>query len=240
MASIPQDDAGLAKRILVVDDEADILSVVRFSLEVAGFEVATADSGEAALQWVEANGLPHLAVVDIRMPGMNGLELCERLQAAADLPVILLTAVDDEPTVIQAIETVAEDYVTKPFRPAILAARVKRVLGRMGDYRYTLGSAIEIDEHLTIKLGQRCVVLDGQEVELTPRETKILHILLSKAPRPVRSRYLLRRVWPVSEVFEEALRVHVHRLRQKIEPDPSHPRYLLTERGEGYRFAADL
>ncbi len=229
-------DPDLTKRILVVDDDADILRVVRYTLEVEGFEVITASSVKEAQQWIDRQGLPHLAVVDIMMPGVDGIEFCREIQKYADLPVIMLTAVDKEATVVQTIEEVAEDYVTKPFKPRELAARVKRVIRRMGDYAYRLAALTVIDERLGIDFAHKRAVVDGRTVSLTPTETKLLHILIGSARRTVTSDYLLRRIWPLEEVFEDTLRVHVHRLRQKIEPDPANPCYLITQRGMGYSF----
>lgn len=223
-------------RILCVDDDPDILHLLRRTFEGAGFEVATCGDGEAALRWIERNGLPHLAVVDIRMPVLNGLELCARIHAYSDLPVILLTAVDEEPTVVKALDTVAEDYVVKPFRPAELVARVRRVLRRIGDFSFVLAAETPVDDRLAVDFVRQVAKVEGQPVPLTPTETKILHILMRSSPRTVETGYLLRRVWPLEEVFEDTLRVHVHRVRQKIEPDPAKPRYVLTHRGQGYSF----
>ncbi|HEX4956185.1 MAG TPA: response regulator transcription factor [Thermoanaerobaculia bacterium] len=225
-----------AQRILCVDDDPDILQVVRLTLENEGFLVATAASGPAALEWIRKNGLPHLAVVDLMMPGMTGLELCQEINRSCDLPFIFLSAVDDEPTVIRAIDTVAEDYVVKPFRPLELAARVRRVLRRLGDFSFTLAPVTTIDANLAIDFAHQEALVQGRRVTLTPIETKILHILMRSARRTVRSDFLLRRVWPLEEVYEDTLRVHVHRLRHKIEPEPGQPRYLITQRGAGYSF----
>ncbi|HET9225703.1 MAG TPA: response regulator transcription factor [Thermoanaerobaculia bacterium] len=223
-------------RVLCVDDDPDILHLLRKSFDAAGFEAATCGSGEAALRWIERNGLPHLAVVDIRMPGIDGLELCRQVHAYCDLPVILLTAVDDEPTVVKALDTVAEDYVLKPFRPAELMARARRVLRRIGSFAFTLAPETPVDGRLAVDFVKQVARIEGQPVPLTPTETKILHILMRSSPRTVDTGYLLRRVWPMEEVFEDTLRVHVHRVRQKIEPDPGRPRYVLTHRGLGYSF----
>jgi DNA-binding response OmpR family regulator len=229
---------GAPIRILCVDDDPDILRILRYALEDAGFEVGTAAGGEEALAWIGRHGLPHLALVDIRMPGLDGLELCGRILAYCDLPVILLTAVDDEPTVVRALETVAEDYMLKPFRPAELVARVRRVLRRVGDFSFVLGEETRVDGRLAVDFVRQRARVQGKLVPLTPTETKILHILMRAAPRPVATDFMLRRIWPHEEVFEDTLRVHVHRLRQKIEPDPSSPCYLTTHRGIGYGFAA--
>ncbi|MCW5852734.1 MAG: response regulator transcription factor [Anaerolineae bacterium] len=224
------------QRILVLDDDPEVVRLVSLRLDQAGYEVLTASSGQQALDVIQRHGLPHLAIVDIRMPGMDGFEFSRLVQQYSDLPIIFLTAVDEEETVIQGIERYAEDYVTKPFRARELVARVQRVLRRIGDFAYTLAPLTQIDDDLGIDFVHQQAVVGGQEVALTPTETKLLYILMRNAGRIVTTDFLLRRLWPLEEVFEDALRVHVHRLRHKIEPVPSQPRYVLTERGVGYKF----
>lgn len=233
-SSVPGCPSAGPERILVVDDDPAILRLVADKLDRAGFEVWTASSGSQALEVLHRRGLPHLAVVDIMMPGMDGFEFCRTVQQFADLPVILLTAVDEEETVIQGIEQFAEDYITKPFSPRELVARVQRVLRRIGDFAYAFDPVTQIDDRLAVDLARQQAIVDGQPVNLTPTETKLLYILMRNAGRVVSTDFLLRRLWPLEEVFEDALRVHVHRLRQKIEPVPAQPRYLVTERGLGY------
>ncbi|MEM1201910.1 MAG: response regulator transcription factor [Acidobacteriota bacterium] len=230
------DAPGAAQRILVVDDDPDIVTTVQVTLELEGFEVITANSANEAEERIQRLGLPHLAVVDIMMPGVDGIEFCRGVHKYCDLPVIMLTAVDDEETTVTVINEVAEDYVTKPFHPPVLAARVKRVLRRIGDFAFRLDPETRIDDHLSLNFADKKATVGGKVVSLTPTETKLLHILISNARRTVTTDYLLRRIWPLDEVFEDTLRVHVHRLRQKIEPDPASPRYLITQRGTGYSF----
>ncbi|MGD2206649.1 MAG: response regulator transcription factor [Anaerolineae bacterium] len=232
------ENASYTQQILVVDDDVAILRLVSDKLAYAGFEVFTAASGLQALEVIERHGLPHLAIVDINMPGIDGFEFCRRVQAYSDLPVILLTAVDEEEMIIQGIEQFAEDYVTKPFSPRELLARVQRLLRRIGDFGYTLDPVTKIDAHLAVDFAHQNALVDGQPVSLTPTETKILYILMRNAGRTVTADFLLRRLWPHEEVFEDALRVHVHRLRRKIEVTASQPRYIVTERGVGYSFLA--
>ena len=227
---------GAAYKILVVDDEPDIVSVVRMTLEAEGFEVQTSYSAQEAFDLINRKGLPHLAVLDIMMPGTDGITLARKLQKFSDLPVIMLTAIDEESTVVKTIEEVAEDYVSKPFRPKELAARVKRVIRRMGDFAFRLETLTVIDDHLAVDFAAKRALIDEKPVSLTPTETKILHILIRSARRTVTTEYLLARLWPLDEVYEDTLRVHVHRLRQKIEPDASKPHYLITQRGVGYSF----
>ncbi len=227
-----------SQRVLVVDDDEAILRLVRDKLDRAGFDVLTATSGQDALALIERRGLPHLAVVDIMMPGMDGFEFCRSVQAFTDLPVIMLTALDEEETVIRGIQHFAEDYITKPFSPRELVARVERVLRRMGDFGYALDPVIQVDGYLAVDFAHQQAIMNGQPTSLTPTESKILYILMRNAGRVVTTDFLLRRLWPLEEVFEDALRVHIHRLRQKVEPTPARPRYIVTERGIGYSFPA--
>ena len=222
----------------MVDDDPALLRLVNDRLDHAGFEVMTAASGQIALDLIEQHGLPHLAIIDIMMPGMTGFELCKRIQQYSDLPIILLTAIDQEDTVIHGLEHFAEDYITKPFSPRELVARVRRVLRRIGDFTYALDRLMHVDEYLTVDFVHQQAITDKTPVSLTPLETKLLYILMRNAGRTTTTDFLLRRLWPMEEVFEDVLRVHVHRLRQKIEMNPSKPHYVVTKRGEGYTFPA--
>jgi len=224
------------RRILVVDDDSSILQLVQDKLKRAGYTVLTAASGQQALDLIARHGLPHLAIVDVVMPGMDGFELCRTVQQYVDLPVIMLTAVDEEETVIKGIEYFAEDYVIKPFSPRELVARVERVLRRIGDFTYALDPITRVDQYLSIDFVHQQAIVHDKTVILTPTETKLLYILVRNAGRIVTTDFLLGRLWPREEVFEDTLRVHIHRLRQKIEPNPSQPCYILTDRGTGYSF----
>ncbi len=225
-----------SKRILTVDDDPVVRRVLSAALEDAGFEIWGAESGEEALRLLETRGLPHLAVVDIVMPGMDGIELCARLQEFIDLPIIMLTGVTDTKTVVDVIRRLAEDYVVKPFKAPELVARVERLLRRIGDFSYALEPRIRIDERLEVELARQLAFVDGQQVELTPTETKLLYLLMRSAGHTLLTGYLLKRLWPLEEVFEDALRTHVYRLRKKIEASPRRPRYVITRRGFGYTF----
>jgi DNA-binding response OmpR family regulator len=224
--------------ILVVDDSPFILNAVKPTLELEGFRVITAVSGEEALKQISRNGLPHLAIVDLNMPGMDGFELCRTILEFSDLPIIMLTAIDDEATIIQGLEQYAEDYIVKPFRSGELVARVRRVLRRLGDFAYTLEPVIRIDENLQIDFPNRkaFVQQNTETVPLTPTESKLLYILIRNAGRTVTNEFLLRRVWPQEAAFEDRLHTHVYRLRRKIETDPKEPHYIISEWGTGYSF----
>lgn len=224
--------------ILAVDDDPEVRKVTRAALEGAGFEVWGAKSGEEALELLDNRGLPHLAVIDIMLPGLDGLGLSRKIGEFSDVPIIMLTVVDETETVVAAIDQYAEDYVTKPFSPSELTARVKRVLRRIGDFSYTLEPIVEIDSHLAIDFVRQKAVANDRPVTLTPTETKLLYILMNQAGKTVPTEHILARLWPGEGADENTLRVHVHRLRQKIERAPSRPHYVVTERGVGYSFLA--
>jgi DNA-binding response OmpR family regulator len=227
------------QRILVVDDDPAILRMVEEKFSRAGYDVFTARSGEEALDVIERRGLPHLAIVDIVMPGMGGFEFCQTVHEFCDLPIIMLSAVDEEETIIRGIRHFAEDYVTKPFSPRELVARAERVIRRIGDFSFTLVPVIRIDDRLAVDFARQRAIVAEHTVDLTPTETKILYILMRNAGRVTTTDFLLRRLWPLEEIFEDTLRVHVHRLRKKIEGDPGEPQYIATERGVGYRFVTE-
>ncbi|MCP4423461.1 MAG: response regulator transcription factor [Chloroflexi bacterium] len=224
-------------RILAVDDSPLILRVVSVTLEDAGFQVSTAASGEEALELISRFGLPHLALVDINMPpGMDGFEFCDTVHEYSDLPIIMLTAIDHEETIIDAIEQYAEDYITKPFNAGELIARVRRVLRRIGDFAYTLDPVTDVDERLSIDFPGRKAIMNGKDILLTPTEAKLLYILMRSAGRTVTTDFLRRRLWPMERANEERLRVYVHRLRRKIESQSPSRQYISSERGIGYSF----
>ena len=206
------------QRILVVDDDPAIRRLLHDKLDSVGYEVWTAASGNEALEVIGRKGMPHLAIVDINMPGMNGLRFCETVLQFSDLPIIMLSAIDEEETIVGSISRYAEDYVTKPFSPRELTARAQRVLRRVVDYGYTSGVSCQVDDYLAVDIPHQRAMVGGKCVQLTPTETKLLYLLMRNAGHTVSTEFLLRRLWPMEEVFEDSLRVHVHRLRHKIEP----------------------
>ncbi|MEZ4515495.1 MAG: response regulator transcription factor [Chloroflexota bacterium] len=227
------------QRIMVVDDNTYTLHIVNHTLEQAGYEVSTAISGPEALKLINRHGLPHLIIVDLHMPEMSGFEFCRVLHDFSDVPVIMLTAVTTEETIIEGLDQHAEDYIVKPFNPPELVARVRRVLARMDDYTYTLDSVTRIDDRLSVNFPLREATVDGEVISLTPTETKLLYILVRNAGRIVTTDFLLNRIWPMQKAQEDRLHVHVHRLRRKIEKDHDRPTYIIAERGIGYSFKID-
>lgn len=224
------------KSILIVDDDRDLQSLISAHLTREGFHVMNAYSGEHALEVIEARGLPHVALVDIYMPGQGGLEFCRRLHEFSDVPVVMLTAEADSDVVVGTIQLYAEDYIVKPFNMHELVARVQRLLWRIPSYEYAADQVISVDDLLSVDFGHQRVEVEGKTVPLTPTETKLLHILLNNVNQVVQLEFLLNRIWPREEVYEDTLRVHIHRLRQKIENKQTGRTYIITERGQGYRF----
>ena len=220
--------------VLVVDDEPIVRDVVVRYLEREGFRTLEADDGESARELVES-GAPNLVVLDVMLPGTDGLSLCRWIRSRSDLPVIMLTARGDEADRIVGLELGADDYVTKPFSPRELAARVRTVLRRAE-------SAPAPDEQLSfdgldLDASTREVHRDGKLLRLTAKEFDLLWFLASH-PRRVFSRdQLMSGVWGYEAALDTGtVTVHVRRLREKIEPDPSRPRFLETVWGVGYRF----
>jgi DNA-binding response OmpR family regulator len=222
--------------ILVVDDEPSIGEVVSIYLQRAGYQVIVARDGQAALEALERQP-PDLVVLDLMLPKVDGLEIARRLRAQGDTPIIMLTAKREESDRITGLEMGADDYVVKPFSPQELVSRVKAVLRR------TRGSAPGSAEHalefegLRIDPKTHLVQVQGKEESLTVKEFDLLW-LLARHPRQVFGReQLLDRVWGMTDYVDPStVTVHVRRLREKIEPDPSNPRHIQTVWGVGYKF----
>jgi DNA-binding response OmpR family regulator len=221
--------------LLLVDDDPTLLSVLSRRMAREGYEVVSAESGPRALQLLEQRW-PNLLIIDLMMPGMDGFELCARVKRIADLPIIVLSAVDASEAKVRALEDYAEDYVTKPFDPDELVARIQRVLQRAPAGR----SAVVLDGgELEIDLVGRRVTRSGAAVALTATEVRVLHQLLGQMDRTVTTDSLLSRVWSESDGADPSyVWVTVRRLRRKLEADPDRPRFLLTERGVGYRMVS--
>jgi DNA-binding response OmpR family regulator len=224
-------------RVLVVDDEPIVREVLSRYLSREGFEVDTAADGQAALDVFEATR-PELIVLDLMLPRMDGLEVFRRIRARNGAAVIMLTARGEETDRVVGLELGADDYIAKPFSPREVVARVRAVLRRTRDRTMAApGEETLRFRELEIDTRTREVRVDGRPVELTPREFDLLHFMAS-SPRTVFNRlYLLDQLWDASfDGDPSTVTVHVRRLREKIEPDPSSPRHLVTVWGAGYRF----
>ncbi|HWQ34902.1 MAG TPA: response regulator transcription factor [Blastocatellia bacterium] len=228
------------RRILVVDDEAQITRVLRRSLETHGYDVRVAADGESALD-VFNDWPPDLVVTDLSMPGVDGIELCRRLRARSELPIIVLSVRGEEQTKVQALDAGADDYVTKPFGMDELLARIRAALRRApaptgSDEAVTLIEAGDF----RADLAAHQITVRGEEVRLTPKEFDLLVYFLQHAGKVLTHRTLLSAIWGGNFVEQtEYLRVFVGQLRKKIEPDPSRPVYILTEPWVGYRFNSE-
>jgi two-component system KDP operon response regulator KdpE len=222
-----------AGRILIVDDDPQIRRVLKVTLSGQGFEVDDAKNGDAALEKLRGARFD-LVLLDINMPGMNGLEVCRAVRSGSEIGIIMLTVRDDETDIIKALDAGADDYVTKPFKPSELSARIRAALRRVPwgqglSGRLALG-ATDID------FDTREVTAAGHRVRLTPKEFDLLCYLFAHANKVLSHRQLLQAVWgPDYGDQVDYLRVVVNQLRKKIEPRPSSPIYLLTEPWVGYR-----
>jgi two-component system, OmpR family, KDP operon response regulator KdpE len=223
-------------RILVVDDEPQIARVLRTGLASHGYDVRAASDGPEALG-VMAEWSPDLVVTDLVMPGMSGTDLCRRIRAAGDVPIIVLSVRREESAKVDALDAGADDYVTKPFGMGELLARVRAALRRAGAEARPAGTARLEAGDLCVDLEARIVTVAGAPVRLTPKEYDLLVFMMRNAGKVLTHTAMLRAVWGGENAEQvEYLRVFVGQLRKKIEPDPSHPRYIVTEPWIGYRF----
>lgn len=222
------------QRILVVDDEPQLTRVLRRSLMNQGYDVRIAGDGQFALQTFH-DWPPSLVITDLAMPNMGGLELCRRLRAISEVPIIVLSVRGEEKTKVEALDSGADDYVTKPFGMDELLARIRATLRR----KPAADSSVRILEagDFRIDLDAHTVTHSGRELRLTPKEFDLMVHLLRNAGKVLTHRTLLGAVWGGDYTGQtEYLRVFIGQLRKKIEPDPSKPRYILTEPWVGYRF----
>lgn len=224
-------------RILVVDDEPEILRAVRSGLLAQGHDVVTAMNGEEALRLATSN-VPDLVILDVMLPGeIGGLEVCRRLREWTALPVIVLSAISHERQKVAALDLGADDYLTKPFGMDELTARVRAALRRARRDKPIVGAPAFTMDKLTVDYAAHIVSKDGAELKVTPIEYEILRCLTRNADRVVTHRQLLAEVWGPEYVEDtQLLRVHVGHLRKKIEDNPNRPRLIVTEPGVGYRF----
>jgi two-component system KDP operon response regulator KdpE len=223
-------------KILIVDDEPHLLKLLRSNLEAAHYRVISAMDGASALQMLEKEGAD-LVILDVMMPVTDGFEVLQRIREFSVVPVIMLTAKDQEPDVIRGLKYGADDYVRKPFSVHELLARVEAVLRRGAPSDDIVTRPPFVAGDLQMDFARRRVIVRGKEIKLGPTEWKLLSQLVQNAGRVMLHADLLRKVWgPEYGGETEYLRVYINYLRNKIEVDPSNPRYILTEHGVGYIF----
>ena len=222
-------------KILVIEDQQDLANLLQLGLQGAGYQVLWAGDGMEGLRllWEQ---LPDLIILDVMLPRMNGWETCQRIRECSDTPIIMLTASGTEQDKVRGLTLGADDYLTKPFNMAELVARVMAAL-RRSKYPVTKNEILQIDEHLAVDQSRRQVFVDGQPVELSATEYKILGCFLDNAGRILTHQNLLTQVWGWEYAEQvDYVKVYISHLRKKIEKDSRQPRYILTERGLGYRF----
>jgi two-component system KDP operon response regulator KdpE len=230
-----QPDHTQRQRILIVDDEERMVRFIRLNLEHDGYQVAEAYTGTQAIERLR-DSLPDLVLLDVMLPDIDGFEVLQIIREISDVPVIMLTAKGEEDDRVRGLEFGADDYVTKPFSPRELVSRVKAVLRRTESLRGGTGP-IEIDDRLQIDFDRREVWVEGELVKLRPTEYRLLYHLVKNAGWVMTHDQLLAKVWGYEYRDEpHYVRLYVNYLRQKLEEDPSNPKYILTERGVGYRF----
>ncbi len=223
--------------MLVVDDDLTVREVVVSYLRAHGHEVVEAGDGEAALELMGSRPAD-LVVLDLMLPGIDGLEVCRRLRSSGDVPVVMLTALGEEGDRVAGLEHGADDYVSKPFSPRELALRVDSVLRRTSEPAEVVGPRVVVDGDLEVDAARHTVTRAGRELALTAREFDLLWWFLTHPGVAVNRDDLLQEVWGWSVGDRSTVTVHVRRLREKVEQDPTHPRRLLTVWGVGYRWEA--
>jgi two-component system KDP operon response regulator KdpE len=227
---------GSNSRILVVDDEERMVRFIRLNLEHDGFAVTAAYRGSQAIQAIREH-LPDLVLLDVMLPDIDGFEVLKLIREVNSVPVIMLTAKGEEDDRVKGLELGADDYVTKPFSPRELVSRVRAVLRRTEAISGGLRGLITVDEHLKIDFDRREVWLDGDLIKLRPTEFRLLYHLVQNAGWVMTHDTILAKVWGYEYQDEpHYVRLYINYLRQKLEKDPADPRYILTERGVGYRF----
>jgi two-component system KDP operon response regulator KdpE len=223
-------------RVLVVDDEPRMIGFIRMNLQLEGFQVLEAHNGIEALDMVRKH-IPDLILLDIMMPRLDGFETLRMLREFSNVPVIMLTAKGEEDDKVKGLELGADDYVTKPFGARELVSRVKAVLRRVQSPVEPGEAILKIDDRLSIDFNRHEVIVAGERIKLRPTEYRLLHHLVENAGWTMPHDQILAKVWGY-EYRDEAhyVRLYVNYLREKIEEDPSDPKYIITERGIGYRF----
>jgi len=228
--------AGTNKKILVVDDEERMLRFIRLNLEHDGFQVIEAVKGHEALDKMRT-GMPDLILLDVMLPDLDGFEVLKMVREISNIPIIMLTAKGEEDDRVKGLELGADDYVTKPFSPRELVSRVKAVLRRIESEGGESDDVIQVDDRLKIDFNRREIWVEGELVKLRPTEYRLLYHLVQNAGWVLTYDQILSRVWGYEYRDEpHYVRLYINYLRQKLEENPSNPKYILTERGVGYRF----
>ncbi len=223
-------------KILVVDDEPRMVQFISMNLKLEGFQVTSAADGYQALERVTRE-MPDLVLLDIMMPDLDGYETLKKIREISAVPVIFLSVKSEESDRVRGLDLGADDYITKPFSPRELVSRIRAVLRRTETENNNHKSTIVVDDELSINFDRRLVLVRGKEVRLRPTEYRLLYQLVTNPGKLLSHEILLARVWgPEYNDEDQYVRLYITYLRQKIEKDPKNPKYILSERGLGYRF----
>jgi len=227
----------LAKKILIVDDEPSIVKGIKFSLEQDGYETDVAYDGNTALNLALSNDFD-LMILDLMLPGLSGMDVCQQVREQSALPIIMLTAKDDDLDKIMGLEYGADDYMTKPFNILELKVRIKSILRRTSQANSVSLTKDIVIKDLCINFDQRSVSLNNQDINLTAKEFDMLKLFVTNRGKVFSREQLLELVWKYDYLGDlRTVDVHIRRLREKIEPDPRTPQYIHTKWGVGYYFA---
>lgn len=222
--------------VLVIEADTTLSRSIAEFLESHTYQVTLFSDAPAALDHLQDEILPNIVLLGMNLPSMSGFATAKRVKMTADVPIIFLMSRSDRQYLVEGLKKYAEDFVIKPVELHELETRIQIVLGRLPTLDYSDEPVIHIDSQLSIDLAQNRALVGDRAMRLTPTEAMLMVVLLRHAPRVVQNHALLARVWPTKEVYEDTLRVHMHRLRRKLEADSHHLRYIRTERGVGYRF----
>ncbi len=229
-------------RVAIIEDDPDTQEYITIFLESEGYEVFASVTGAEGIEQIKRHD-PDVVMLDIQLPGMNGWDVCQQIRSFTNVPILIISSVaQEEEDIIRGLGLGADDYLLKPIRPTILKARLTALLRRSVDVSWRKGRVAYVDERLTIDLHREEVVVDGQRVTLSFLDYQLLSLLARNINHVVSSLDIIETLWSETgqEDYAQYVRIYIGRLRKIIEPDPSNPRYILTERGIGYRFVSQV
>jgi DNA-binding response OmpR family regulator len=231
-------EGGTPLKILVADDDRELVNILNYWLKSCGYDVVSAFDGEQAIEcWRKTH--PDLVLLDVKMPRRNGFDVCRQMSSETNALIIFLTAYDREDDEVRGLEVGADDYVRKPFSPRQLLARINSLTRRLSEMQQTSHSPNITIGALTLNTMHHEVSRDGVKMRLTPIESRLLHLLITNVGQVLTTRIIIERVWDPNGLPEPtSLKSHIRHLRQKVEPDPDHPRSIITIPGVGYTFTS--